>query len=159
MMAWLRAGEVDLIMETPFSAITYEGDAGGQILMRAWKSGVPSYRTVFVAHKDGEVSSLADLASRVVAFEDAGSTSGFFVPLTTLLDRGMTVTADEDGERTEAPNAVRYVFDILAGAEGIGLAGPMANLVPVTLGNIVGGGVFVALVYWLVYLAGQERAG
>jgi len=26
------------------------------------------------------------------------------------------------------------------------------NLVPVTLGNIVGGGVFVALVYWAVYL-------
>jgi len=24
--------------------------------------------------------------------------------------------------------------------------------VPVTLGNIVGGGLFVALVYWLVYL-------
>lgn len=28
----------------------------------------------------------------------------------------------------------------------------MANLVPVTAGNIVGGSVFVALVYWLVYL-------
>ena len=27
-----------------------------------------------------------------------------------------------------------------------------ANLVPVTLGNVVGGGVFVALVYWLAYL-------
>jgi formate/nitrite transporter len=26
------------------------------------------------------------------------------------------------------------------------------NLIPVTLGNIVGGGVFVALFYWLVYL-------
>lgn len=28
----------------------------------------------------------------------------------------------------------------------------IANLVPVTVGNIVGGSVFVALVYWLVYL-------
>lgn len=28
----------------------------------------------------------------------------------------------------------------------------LANLVPVTAGNIVGGGVLVALVYWLVYL-------
>ena len=32
------------------------------------------------------------------------------------------------------------------------LAGFVGNLVPVTLGNIVGGSVFVALVYWLVYL-------
>jgi formate/nitrite transporter len=41
---------------------------------------------------------------------------------------------------------------ILAGAEGVTAAGFLANLVPVTLGNIVGGGVFVALVYWLIYL-------
>ncbi|MEM7023732.1 MAG: phosphate/phosphite/phosphonate ABC transporter substrate-binding protein [Pseudomonadota bacterium] len=114
MMAWLHAGEVDLIMETPFSAITYERNASGQILMRAWKSGVPSYRTVFVARKDGEVSSLADLAGRLVAFEDAGSTSGFFVPLTTLLDRGMTVTADDGSDRNGDQNDVRYLF---AGSE------------------------------------------
>jgi formate/nitrite transporter len=40
---------------------------------------------------------------------------------------------------------------LLAGADG-GLVGVVGNLVPVTLGNIVGGGVLVALVYWLVYL-------
>jgi formate transporter len=26
------------------------------------------------------------------------------------------------------------------------------NLIPVTLGNIVGGGVFVGLLYWFIYL-------
>jgi formate transporter len=41
---------------------------------------------------------------------------------------------------------------MLAGAEGVTVAGFLANLVPVTLRNIVGGGVFVALVYWLIYL-------
>jgi formate/nitrite transporter len=46
---------------------------------------------------------------------------------------------------------------MLAGAEGVGVAGLIGNLVPVTLGNIVGGGVFVALVYWLIYLHGQNR--
>jgi len=43
----------------------------------------------------------------------------------------------------------------LAGADGVTLAGLVGNLVPVTLGNVVGGGVFVALVYWLVYLRGS----
>ncbi len=47
---------------------------------------------------------------------------------------------------------------MLAGAEGVGVAGLARNLVPVTLGNIVGGGVFVALVYWLVYLHGRDKA-
>jgi formate/nitrite transporter FocA (FNT family) len=32
------------------------------------------------------------------------------------------------------------------------LAGLFGNLLPVTLGNIVGGSLFVALVYWLCYL-------
>jgi formate/nitrite transporter len=41
---------------------------------------------------------------------------------------------------------------MLAGPGGFDLAGFAGNLLPVTLGNIVGGGVFVALVYWLVYL-------
>jgi formate/nitrite transporter len=41
---------------------------------------------------------------------------------------------------------------MLVGAESVTAAGFLANLIPVTLGNIVGGGVFVALVYWLIYL-------
>lgn len=41
---------------------------------------------------------------------------------------------------------------MLAGADGVDVAGFLGNLVPVTLGNIVGGGGFVALVYWAVYL-------
>jgi formate transporter len=40
----------------------------------------------------------------------------------------------------------------LAGASGVTLDGFISNLIPVTLGNIVGGGVLVALVYWVVYL-------
>lgn len=34
----------------------------------------------------------------------------------------------------------------------IGIADMLGNLIPVTLGNIVGGGALVALVYWLIYL-------
>ena len=40
----------------------------------------------------------------------------------------------------------------LLDADGVTLASFLGNLVPVTLGNIVGGSVFVALVYWLIYL-------
>ena len=36
--------------------------------------------------------------------------------------------------------------------DGLTVAGLTRNLVPVTLGNIVGGGLLVGLVYWFVYL-------
>lgn len=41
---------------------------------------------------------------------------------------------------------------MLAGADGVTVNGFFANLVPVTLGNVVGGSGLVALVYWVVYL-------
>lgn len=45
---------------------------------------------------------------------------------------------------------------MLIGAEGATAGALAANLVPVTLGNIVGGSVFVALIYWLVYIRGRS---
>ena len=41
---------------------------------------------------------------------------------------------------------------VLSGLEGVTLMDMLGNLVPVTLGNIVGGSGFVALGYWLIYL-------
>jgi len=47
-------------------------------------------------------------------------------------------------------------FGMLAagGGDWVGLGPFLANLLPVTLGNVIGGGVLVALVYWLVYRRG-----
>jgi formate/nitrite transporter len=45
---------------------------------------------------------------------------------------------------------------MLAG-KGPDITGFISNLVPVTLGNIVGGGLLVALVYWFIYLYPQKR--
>ena len=48
---------------------------------------------------------------------------------------------------------------ILAGAtvpDGGAISAFMANLVPVTLGNVAGGAGLVALVYWIVYLRGPK---
>jgi len=39
----------------------------------------------------------------------------------------------------------------VSGAENLSWAGLWSNLLPVTLGNIVGGSVMVALVYYFVY--------
>jgi formate/nitrite transporter len=48
---------------------------------------------------------------------------------------------------------------VLQRASGVGLTWPgfLWSLVPVTLGNMVGGGVLVGGVYWFVYLRRRER--
>ena len=45
------------------------------------------------------------------------------------------------------------------GGDAITVAGMLGNLAPVIAGNIVGGGVLVALVYWVIYLRGRPPGG
>ena len=45
---------------------------------------------------------------------------------------------------------------MMYGAEGVTLGGMAANLIPVTIGNMIGGGVFVAGVYWVIYLRNRK---
>jgi formate/nitrite transporter len=53
-------------------------------------------------------------------------------------------------------NMFLITFGLMAAGQGLGfdLAGLIGNLIPVTLGNIVGGSGLVALVYWLIYRRG-----
>lgn len=55
------------------------------------------------------------------------------------------------------PYATLLSFDPAYAAKGVTIAGLFHNLVPVTLGNIVGGGVFVAMSYYVIYLRGRRR--
>ncbi len=52
-------------------------------------------------------------------------------------------------------NMFFFPLALLNGAPEVTVAGMVANLVPVTLGNIVGGGGLVGLVYWLCYHPGD----
>jgi len=54
------------------------------------------------------------------------------------------------------PYAMLLALDPALAAKGVTIAGLVRNLVPVTLGNIVGGGVFVALSYYVIYLRGRR---
>jgi formate/nitrite transporter len=69
----------------------------------------------------------------------------YFIPLGMLL-RSEPAVLQAGGWTEEAVAAV-------------GWAGLARNLVPVTLGNIAGGSLMVALVYWYVYLRGARTSG
>ncbi len=110
MIMYLREGKIDLLSETPFSALLYEESADAQILLRQWKGGVPSYRTLFVARKDSPLNNLSDLGGGIIAFEDPGSTSAYFVPMLTLKKEGMNVIPQEGSNRNTDEHTVRYIF-------------------------------------------------
>jgi len=130
----LRSGRIDVFSETPFSAIDLIDRGVAEPLLREWKKGVASYHSVFISRKDQVISSLAELKGKIVAFEDPGSTSAFFLPLAAL--RAEELEAVELSSIHSRPPAdkVGYLFargevNIAAWVvKGVAAAGAFSNL-------------------------------
>ncbi len=110
MIDLLRAGEVDLVRETPFTALTLQDKAGAEIFVREWRGGVASYHTVFFTRKDSPIRSLSDLVGKTIAFEDPGSTSAYFVPMLTLRREGLSLVDLSAAGGAMSDDAVNFVF-------------------------------------------------
>lgn len=89
MLRLLRQGKVDLVSETPYSALQYVDEGSADILLRERKWGEINYRAVFFQRADGSINSLSGLNGGKVALEDPGSTTGFFLPLREILKAGL----------------------------------------------------------------------
>ncbi len=110
MLALLRAGEIDVITETVFSALVYADEADAELLLREWRYGTPTYRAILVARRDSGIEKLDDLRGRRLAFEDPGSTSAFFVPRLEIQSAGLRLVGIA-GPRVPPPvDGVGYEF-------------------------------------------------
>ena len=110
MLANLLRGKVDWITETPLSATLFEEKGGALPILRRWERGTPGKRTVVVARIGSGVAELSDLLGRVVAFEDRGSTTGFFLPASAIVERGLALEELSSLRETPAPDRVGFVF-------------------------------------------------
>lgn len=110
MVTFLRRGRVDVVEESVLTALSYEDEAGARIVAHEWRRGRPYYKTVFIARRDGGLYSLKDLVGRRIAFEDAGSTTSFFLPLALMMRAGLEPVALSSPESAVPPGRVGYVF-------------------------------------------------
>ncbi len=110
MVALMRDGRIDWVSETPYSALYLQQAAGAELLVRKWKDGVPSYRSLFVTRWDQDIDSLAQLAGRTVGFQHPGSTTGYFLPALALRDGGLTLASLATPRDPPVPGKVGFVF-------------------------------------------------
>lgn len=89
MASYLRRGRVDWVTETAGTAMLLRARAEAQPLLLTERDGRSHYRSVFFARKDNAVFSVAAMRGHSVAFQRPTSTSAYFVPAATLLQRGM----------------------------------------------------------------------
>lgn len=127
----MRNGEIDMFSETVFGALGLERAGVGKISLAEWKSGKREYHTVFFARK-GAPQGLDALRGKKLAFQEDGSTSGYYLPRYTMERQGFTFV--QDGQPASA-DAVRYMFAgedeinvVVAVARGQAYAGTLSNL-------------------------------
>ena len=80
---------------------------GVDVAFKAVRYGFPVYWTQYIVARDSAYQTLADLEGATWGYTDAGSTSGYMVPVVELADAGITVgEAVETGGHNQAVKAV-----------------------------------------------------
>ena len=110
LIKFVKEGKVDIVTETPFSSMLFIKKAGMKILLRSWKKGVSSYHSVIFVRKDSKIDSLEDLKGKVIAFEDPGSTTGYFLPKAETLKKGFPLVELNNYREKPPSDKIGYCF-------------------------------------------------
>jgi len=110
LIEFVKEAKVDLVTETPFSSILFVKKAGMKILLRSWKEGVPSYHSVIFVRKSSGIDSIDDLKGKVIAFEDPGSTTGYFLPKAAIMREGLELVELNNYREKPPSDKIGYCF-------------------------------------------------
>lgn len=110
MESYLRRGRVDWVTETAATAMQLQLGAGAEPLLLTERSGVSRYRTVFIARTDSGIVSLDDLKGRSIAFQNPNSTSAYYVPALSLIERGLPMEILLSPRDRPVADSIGYLF-------------------------------------------------
>ncbi len=121
---WLDTGEVDMVSETLFAALKLQQEHNADIRLHRWKKGQADYQTVFFARKDSDIHTLEDLVGKTLVLEDRSSTSGFYMPVQTLISQQLAMTSQSAPSRITNPDSINIIVagDVLRRADEISLS-------------------------------------
>ena len=131
MAKFLEEKKIDFYMESPYPTYLINKQGAAILLLRRWKSGMAEYRGLILGKKDSEVNRLEQLRGKMIAFEDPGSTSGYFLPKVLLLKKGFRLSEKPRLDAKIGPQEIGYVF-----------ASTNANVVNLVLSRQVAAGAF-----------------
>ena len=110
MITWLKSGEVDIYIDSPYPAMLAVNDAEAKPILRRWKKGHAEYHSIIFTMGDSNVKSLADLKGEIVAFDHPASTTGYMLPLATMSEAGLQPIEHKSVNASVPKDEVGYVF-------------------------------------------------
>jgi phosphonate transport system substrate-binding protein len=102
--------KVDFYMESPYATYVINKQGAAVLIVRRWKSGMAEYRSLIITNRGSKMDRLEDLRGKIIAFEDPGSTSGYFLPKILLLKKGFKLVEKRSPEAKVAPKEIGYFF-------------------------------------------------
>jgi phosphonate transport system substrate-binding protein len=106
----LNEKKVDFYLESPYPTFLINEQTGAKLLLRRWKGRRAEYRSLIFTKKNNGIMRLEDLLGKVIAFEDPGSTSGYFLPKAFLYRKGFKLTEKPSFNAPVSPKEIGYVF-------------------------------------------------
>lgn len=110
MVELLRQGRVDVFIDSPFPAAFVWTHGDMTPILRRWKRGADTYRSVVFTRADSGVDTVADLAGKIIAFGEPFSTTGFLLPKAALASAGLGLVHYADPAASVPGGRVGYVF-------------------------------------------------
>lgn len=110
LMRLLDEQSVDFYLESPYPTYVINRAGAANMILRRWKSGMSDYRSLIVARKASGIARLEDLRGKMIAFEDAGSTSGYILPKLLLFHKGFNVVEKPGLDAKIAATEIGYIF-------------------------------------------------
>ncbi len=110
LMKLLDEKRVDFYIESPYPTYLINRSGGATLLLRRWKGGMAEYRSLIVTGKESGIARLEDLRGKIIAFEDPGSTSGYFLPKLFLIKKGFSVVEKPSVGAKVAAGEIGYIF-------------------------------------------------
>jgi phosphonate transport system substrate-binding protein len=106
----LEEKKIDFYLESPYPTYLINKQGAAVLLLRRWKSGMAEYRGLIFSKKDSETNRLEQLRGKMIAFEDPGSTSGYFLPKVLLLKKGFMLSEKSRPDAKVDPKEIGYIF-------------------------------------------------
>jgi phosphonate transport system substrate-binding protein len=106
----LEQKEVDFYFESAYPTYIINKQGAAVLILRRWKRDMADYRSLIFTKSGSGTTRLEDLLGKMIAFEDPGSTSGYFLPKVFLLKKGFNLTEKPGLKAKIAPNEIGYVF-------------------------------------------------
>lgn len=110
MASYLRQGKVDWVGDTAAVALQLIDRGGAVPVAVTSKNGSNRYRSLLLTHQASGIEGIQDLRGRSIAFQNASSTTAYYLPAGMLLEAGLNLEVLSSPLERPTGSEVGYAF-------------------------------------------------